>query len=447
VFGHLGLALVRKNGRNPSTSSLSIAQLFTMFLLILVLAINAHSQTPTTAVQADFFGDHLINSTDWFTVSTGSLGKGTAVKWSYIQPTCTSPCSSFNWTNLDAWVNLAQSHNMKLLYSPEAVPQWAAADINTCSPNATGTSECSSTVTNLSDWDNFVTALVNRYKGKMIWELWNEPNTYFTGTYAQLVTLTQHFHDIVRANDPGAIIVSPSYTCSSAEFAEYAGCVSTLDGFWSRGGTRDVDAVSLHAYPHHANEIPESVVTTIGTYQTIMARYGVSKPLWDTEASWGDSSYNICCQNASADQQSGFLARHYLLHWSSGATRYYWYAWDNSGWGTLWDPSSGTHPAGNAYQQVYNWMVGATMPSPCAIAGSVWTCALTRPNGYRALVVWNPTGNSTYLPVSQYTQYRDLAGNTTAVSGSVTIGIKPILLESAATTQPNPPTSLTLVVR
>jgi hypothetical protein len=44
--------------------------------------------------------------------------------------------------------------------------------------------------------------------------------------------------------------------------------------------------------------------------------------------------------------------------------------------------------------------------------------------------VWNTAGNSAYTPAAQYQQYRDLAGNTHAITGgSVTIGIEPILLE------------------
>jgi hypothetical protein len=285
----------------------------------------------------------------------------------------------------------------------------------------------------MADWDRIVTALVQRYKGKMIWELWNEPDAFFTGTYEQLIALTNHAHDIIRANDPGAIIVSPSFTCSSAEFPQYSGCPASLDGFWEHGGTRDVDAVSFHGYPHHGEEVPEDVVNTIGTYQEVMATYGVKAPLWDTEASWGDSSYKECCENSSPDQQAAFLARHYLLHWSAGATRYYWYAWDNKGWGTLWTADKGVSAAGSAYQQVYDWMVGATMTGPCEQSGTTWTCSFTRPNDYRALAVWNSSGDTSYTVPSGYTHYRDLAGTSHPVSPRITIGRKPVLIENATT--------------
>ncbi len=422
-------------GHRPTTTNgMQVSRYFIGIVCLLMLfagAVEAQTQqTPSIPVPPTFFADHLINKTDWFTVPTGALGKGTEVNWAYSEP----QRGVYNWANLDAWVATAQSHNVDYFFSNDQVPQWAASNTSTCSPTYPGSNVtgCSSGVSNIQDWDDFVTALVTRYKGKIkIYELWNEPNTYFSGTYAEMVQLTQHMHDIVRSIDPNAIIVAPSYTCSSASFPEYAGCVSSLDGYLNAGGVTDVDAVPLHGYPHHDNQTAEAIITTIGTYQQIMAKHGLSgKELWDTEGSWGDSSYSTCCQNASADQQVAFVARHYLLHWSAGVTRYYWYSWDNSGWGTLWDPSGGTHAAGVAYGQVYNWMVGATMTQACAIqSGTVWTCTLTRPNGYTGLVVWNTAGNSSYNAASNFSTYRDLTGKSSAITGTLTIGPKPILLE------------------
>ena len=144
--------------------------------------------------------------------------------------------------------------------------------------------------------------------------------------------------------------------------------------------------------------------------------------------------------------RAAFLARMYLVHWSSGATRFYWYQWNNSSFGTLWKPDP-TNPSaagtvlepGTAYGQIYDWMVGATMTSPCTANGSVWTCEFSRPNGYLAQAVWDAsqscsggvctTSSFTFDP--QYINYRDLSGSTSTLSGStVAIGAKPILLQN-----------------
>ena len=132
------------------------------------------------------------------------------------------------------------------------------------------------------------------------------------------------------------------------------------------------------------------------------------------------------------------MARHYLLQWSLGVSTYAWYDWENNNgswqWGQMWDPTNGLNAAGVAYQQLYNWMVGATMSQPYTATGSVYTCGFTRPGGYQALAVWNTNraSTSTYTVPSGYVQYRDLAGGLYSISGTtVTIGIKPILLENS----------------
>jgi len=99
-------------------------------------------------------------------------------------------------------------------------------------------------------------------------------------------------------------------------------------------------------------------------------------------------------------------------------------------------------PAGLAFAQVENWLVGATLSRPCAANGTVWTCGLTKPGGYQALAVWDTAQNCnnglcttstfTFTPVSpNYIHRRDVYGTVTAMSGrTVPIGYKPILLEN-----------------
>jgi hypothetical protein len=162
-------------------------------------------------------------------------------------------------------------------------------------------------------------------------------------------------------------------------------------------------------------------------------------PVFDTEGSWG--SNGSIPSISDPDQQAAFTARYLLVQQSAGIARLYWYGWDyiKSDNGDLWTPS-GLTLAGVAYQQTEIWMSGATLSTPCAANGSVWTCSYTRTGGYQALVVWDAsqtcnngscTTSSFSLPSSpQFVQYQDLAGTTHAVSGTVAIGAKPILLET-----------------
>jgi len=363
------------------------------------------------AIPATLFGMDLINKSNWPTVSIGALGKGTMTLWPYVERTK----GVFDWRNLDAWVNEAQSHGLSYLFSPAKVPPWAAADPSSCAPTYTGSSVigCTSTVTNIQDWDDYVTALVTRYKGKIqIYELWNEPNNYFTGTMANFVTLTTRMYNIIRSIDHGALILSPS------------GSDSFMDNYFAAGGPTGVDGVSLHFY----YATPEKVINYVNSMKQIAAKHGLaSKPLWNTEGSWGTASL-------TSDAQVAAVARFYLLQWSNGVSRFYWHAWDGATWGALWDATNGPHPAAVAYQQVYHWMVGATMTSPCSVdTRSTWTCGLSRPGGYQAQAIWNTASTLSYTRPSKFTVYADLAGHTFKITGrSVMIGPKPILLQTSA---------------
>ncbi len=382
------------------------------------LSINLVIASATGPIPSSLFGMNLINKANWPTVPVGALGKGTLTTWPYSEPTR----GSFNWANLDAWVATAQNHGVDFFFSNELVPPWAAADQSTCGPTYPGSTTigCTSMVANIQDWDDFVTALVTRYKGKIqIYELWNEPQ-HFTGTVADMVALTQHMYDKIRSLDPGAVIISPS------AIAPY------LDSYFAAGGVKTVDVISLHGYPDPKNDVAESINGFLTQpLKTVLAKYGLSsKPLWDTEGSWGDESAGAI---TDPDLQVAFVARFYLLHWSDGIGRLCWYAWDSASWGTLWDSVNGAHPAATAYQQVHNWMVGATMNAQCSVASdSTWTCGFTRSGGYQAQAVWNTATTKAFTPASIYTQYRDLSGKTVAIpsGSSVAIGAKPILLET-----------------
>jgi hypothetical protein len=379
------------------------------------------------SVPSTFFGMHIMQPYDWPTVSFGALGKGSGIGFANIEPAK----GQFNWSRLDEYVDAAQANGVEIFYSGGGVPPWAAADQSTCQSGPYGTS-CTSTVANIQDLDNFMTALVTRYKGRIeIYELYNEPQNSFSGTMAELVAYTQTEHDAIRSIDSAATILSPS-TVSYGD--------AYLDTYFAAGGTKDIDAVAMHAYPDPNNDIAEVITGSLTTeIRAVMAKYGLStKPLWDTESSWGYASKGAI---TDPEQQAAFVGRAYLLHWSMGITRAYWYGWDSTNIGTMWSSTAGVSEAGIAYGQVYNWMNGATMTQPCSIVegqngyNGVYICDLTRSNGSQASAVWNTVGSSTYTAPSQYLQYRTLQGNVYNIAGDhqVIIGQQPILLEGTVT--------------
>ncbi len=425
---------------------------FLLFAAILICVVQAFDSGPRAQliparaggpppgpIPATLFGMAIIFPDNWPTVAFSSR-KGSGMSWHRLEP----ERGQFKWARLDQQVSSAQHHGATYLYTSNKVPRWAASDPRSCKPAFPGAREvgCTSGVSDIKDWDDFVTALATRYKGRIqAYELWNEPDQDFTGPMAELVLLTQHMHDIIRRIDPGAVIVAPAPV--KADWSER---------YWAAGGVRDVDAVSIHGYPKGFPAKPETIgPRKAEPMKAIMAKYGLAdKPLWDTEASWGDASSGV----TDPQEQAAFVARFYLLHWSSGFSRFYWYSWDDNGdgpggvgWGTLFNPNTHTAlPAAGAYQEVYNWMVGATMTGSCTVsADSTWICPLTRAGGYQALAIWNTAASKAYVPPSQYTHYRDLAGNTFPIRGPVTIGSKPLLVTTSGL--PVPPANVRPTVK
>ncbi|PYX60236.1 MAG: hypothetical protein DMG76_03200 [Acidobacteria bacterium] len=459
----------------------------TVFAIGLLFSLHAYSQAPSTPVPSTFFGmTSIVPSSEYPTVSIGNFGKESAAEWGYIEPNAptgggcpgTANCAhTYNWSTLDSYVSTAAAHGIPFMWTWDYAPSWATGGAG-CGSSA----RCTGNITDLADMDAFVQALVTRYDGNhghgtiQAYETGNEvwSSGGFTGTMSQLVTIINRMVRDIRAANPNAKVGGPVGEGAPDYYYVSGG---KIDQFFAAGGTKDFNFITFHGYPHHSDDSPEYLVGScvpsgssdghgeVACIKAMMARNGIpsSTPIWMTEGGWADSSYSNCvnrtgggssttgCENTTNNVlKQAFVSRYMLEMWSAGVSRANWYDWGNRGWGTLCVPGScGATTAASAWQQVYNWMVGSTMTTPCAIeSGSIWTCGLTLSGGTQALAVWNTSGSSGYPVPSAYTQYSDLSGNTNSAGSSVTIDITPILLRGGVVaTAPKPPTSLRIVVQ
>lgn len=397
-------------------------QVFTKQLLTGVALFFGFISSARAQVPSEFFGMHVQRhqAEQWPTVPFGALRLwNTTTTWNDLEPSQ----GIFNWTNLDLYLNLAQQHNVDVEYTFGQTAAWASSGSNSgCSLYP----QSCFPPTNEQDWKDFVTAVVAHAAGRIkYWEVWNEANAknFWKGTTAQMLTMATDAYNIIKAADPTAIVLSPSVSGNPLSQANW------LNGYFSIGGGSVADAVAFHSHQVDINNPdvgPAGILAFITNIKSVLAAHGLSaKQIWDTENGWRPQDTDF----ASDPRSPGYVAREYLISYSNGVTRLYWYLWNNrQGWGTL---TGGTNAAGVAYGQVYDWLVGATMSSPCAVvSGTTWACAFTRPSGYQALVVWDTLTSTSYTPASQYKQYRDLSGNVTEISGAVTVGTSPILLEN-----------------
>lgn len=429
---------------------------------------------PANAIPASYFGmdmnggiDGIEGQQPWPVVPFGTVRLWDAsVSWSDIVSGAPTPSTcdptQYDWSKLDNWLSLASQHNADVLYTFGRVPSWASSNPGdtscgfapgSCDPPLGLNSDGSG-----SDqlFQNFATCLVQHSMASGVghikyYELWNEMDNppSWVGTWQQMARMTADAIPIIQA-DPNAVILTPSVIIEGSTGRTYLqNYLQALQT--SIGSNLPLGGVAFHGYVQQNGQplVPENIVSYLNQTKSILANtnsHVSTLPLLDTEASWGDPAVSNP-PFTDPEMQAGFLARMYLLQWSESVSRFYWYQWNNKQFGTLWTPDpndpagAGTVlPAGIAYNQAYQWLVGTVMSQACGQNGSVWTCELTSLNGYQALAVWDAsqscnngnctTTNFTFAP--QYVQYRDLTGNTTPLAGqtSVPIGARPILLEN-----------------
>jgi hypothetical protein len=411
---------------------------------------------------------------------------GSAIKWADLE-TCEggsdpqNPC--YRWDAFDSWLAKAGGGGADVLFTLYATPTWASSRGSRCtakgSPDAgcTGPADtgCAFQAQNgpgicdppddidavpgsgKADGTNrhfrdFVTALLAHARPGTIrfWEIWNEPNISTewndaVGTYAHLVRMARDAREIVRAADPDALFTTPAVANTSTAAANW------LEPYLRAGGGDVADIIAFHGYVGPSPcpgscPVAENELSAVAALKAVISRNGQQgKRVFDTEVSWGEKS-NV----TDWGFRSAFTGRMYLLSMSAAVDRLYWYGLDfaistTGGSGEFWAPagspdgcivpSSGGFvcPAGVAATEIYRWTAGATFDAPCAASGTTWICSLTRPNGYRAVAVWDTGATTASWPLPDgATQLRRLDGTASAIptgSFSVPVGASPILVE------------------
>jgi hypothetical protein len=246
-----------------------------------------------------------------------------------------------------------------------------------------------------------------------------------------------------KAIDPSAIVLSPSFG-SASDFLH----LDRARTYFNQPGAADAaEQIAIHSYAYP----PEDAAFYIALIKNLLPQIDRGRPLISTEGGWHDD-----CKLTDLDAQASFVARQYLMLNTNHIQAQYWYNWyeriptTGSGFGTLYNPDgngkctskhAGLAPAGVAYQQIYNWMVGASV-SPCTqdpSVNTVYKCNFSRPSNYSAIALWdasqtcnaNGCTTRTWPAPPGMGWYRDLGGNIFKIEGqTVEIGLKPILVEN-----------------
>ena len=372
--------------------TLSIYRIARLVCSLLLLPGCALVSYPTRAdvIQPEDFGMHvhgMARGGDWPNLDFGYLRLWDAgVLWRHLEPNK----GEWNFQLLDRYVREAQSRGVKVLLTLGQPPQWAAARPDSKSPYGDG---ASSEPRSLDDWRNYVGTVARRYKGRIhAYELWNEVDVkhFWSGDYTKLVELEKAAVDVIKAEDPAAVVLSASVQ---------GGAFKDFNAYLDAGGGRYTDGIGYHFYA--LTEAPEVIAERIRRVREIMASHGLGgKPLWNTEYGWlianRDGGYgnkpNPQWNNWRKPEQfeaAGFVLRAFLIAFNGGIRHNFWYAWDNGAMGLAEDKGKTPKPAATGFIRAREWLVGANFMG-CANQTGVWQCGLER-DGRKQWIVWANT--------------------------------------------------------
>jgi hypothetical protein len=387
---------------------------------------------PAQPVPSTLFGVTVNSSTGLmpsFAVGAVRLWDS-GTRWADLEP---DP-GRFSWTVLDRLVSAAGAAQHPVLFVLGGTPAWA----NPTAPAAPyPDGSRAAPPTDLGRWDAYVSALVNRYHGRIegyeLWPLANDKR-YYNGPVSTLVDMTKRAAGIIRAADPKATVVCPGM-----------GNLWTADGrkvlaeFARDGGYDYCDVASVKLYQRTASDPPETMLTLANTVDQLMHSSGVQPRLWSTGTTYAITLQAPLSQQTAVD----YAVRFYLVGIYArnlNLERMYFYNW-GSGKIPLVLQAAGGEPtaAALAVEQLERWLAHAQSLScgnglAIGLPDHVWQCdfRITDPDRtYEASIRWTDTGIATTTVEPDMVAVRRLDGSRTALRAGdpLTVTGEAVLIE------------------
>ena len=370
-----------------------------------------------TVIPASMFGMHVMNLEygNFPSIPVGSLRLwDNQTSWSSIEKTQ----GNFDWTNLDAAVATGQRNGVSdFLMVLAGTPAWATDDpsaggIAGVLPGAAGMPR------DFSWWDNWVTQVVTRYKGRINnYQVWNEANlsTFSTGSPQEMADLTKRAYDVIKRIDPGANVVAPSTgTRLGGPFKKFY--LPYLRALKDRGWP--IDVFAAHTYPSALGQTKDRAALA-KSYTAMLRSVGApNKPIWDTENNFGLAGPGGANpeQDIEGTVAADWVAETYLDALRLGFSRVYWYRW-TTGYDDMWGIQMYSDTAGaTSFKTLESWIVGATFGGCTTKRGAV-TCKFTK-GGKSFRIVYSDSNAPRSFPVSGANEVCKLDGSCSAPGGA-----------------------------
>ena len=438
-----------------------VAALGSVLLMLFAFAAWAPRESPADAAEgaipATFFSINTADAHERPNVKFGTLGHPTTLIWPFIEPSR----GNYDFSLIDRFVEIAPKSadgTANIVLTLGTTPLWATRDRAGCSEMRRGVPGCPAPPDNIQDWKDFIIALIHHYDGQQAphvkyYELWNEANrrNFFTGSPSDLVRLAAAAYPIIK-EDSHSEVLTPS-TVGDARSTD-SEATHFMAEFLRKGGSDYADmgafhgavaAMRLQPYPLPTETCSDplcwgDIVRLVNNYRRVLDENGMSgKPLFNTEGGF---------EMGEVSDPAAWLAQYFVLqaslYRSANLQMVSWFCWGCNprlrALLQLGGEGRELNEAGFAYNQVHEWLVGATFLAPCSKSGSTWSCHITRPGGYEGLILWDSaqTCDSGRCRTKEFTvpathvKYRELSGGTPASikNRTVPLGLRPILVEN-----------------
>jgi hypothetical protein len=128
----------------------------------------------------------------------------------------------------------------------------------------------------------YVEQVVSRYRTRVVYEIWNEPNwVFWKGSDKHFFALSAAAAKKIREVEPGAVILAGSTSRVSKTFT---------GGMFKSGAMEHTDGFSVHPYATS----PLGTVRQISKLQKILDKFNYEKPIWITETGYSTGPISFC---------------------------------------------------------------------------------------------------------------------------------------------------------
>jgi hypothetical protein len=224
------------------------------------------------------------------------------VEWASVNP---AP-GVYDWTRLDRLVARAKAAGVRrIIYTLAVTPPWAASKGKQAEQAPWLPEGSNRPPADLVVWEQFVTALVTRYRGRInAYQIWNEPQLrwfWAPESFDVLAEMTRRAARIVHLLDRSALVVAAPVLPrpSSGGMRRGGRYLSALKG---RGW--NVDVWSAHLYPEEGEPPARWREFCQEWARTLVELRAPKRPRWVTE-----TNANLMCGPLPVGQQGGYVRR------------------------------------------------------------------------------------------------------------------------------------------